>query len=201
MALRAFMAATVAALGITMSGGAVHAAACDPGKSGYDLTAEEAQAVYDCLKDSLLDGYKKKNKRWIPADRVETYRSWVPANTAPAAPGFHGERFLFTYVNETGADAYMKYEEDPVIPAGTLIAKESFSVTESGKARKGPLFFMEKVAAGTSPATNDWYYYAVAANGTPMAVNVMTACSQCHMENFGHQGGLGYPVEDVRVQN
>lgn len=201
MKFRAFLAGTVAALGLAMSGTGAHAASCDPGKSGYDLTADEAQAVYDCLKDSLLAGYKKKNKRWIPADRVENYRSWVPASTAPAAPGFHNERFLFTYVNQTGADAYLKYEEDPAIPAGTLIAKESFTVNDAGKAGKGPLFFMEKVEAGKSPETNDWYYYAVAANGTPMGVNVMTACNQCHMENFGHQGGLGYPIEDVRVSN
>ena len=106
-----------------------------------------------------------------------------------------------TYVNSTGADAYMEYAEDPTIPAGTLIAKESFSITGDGKVRKGPLFLMEKVAAGTSEETMDWYYMMVNQNGVPMAVNVMTACNTCHMENFGHQGALGYPVEDVRVTN
>ena len=106
-----------------------------------------------------------------------------------------------TRVNETGFGDYTKYAEDPTIPAGTLIAKESFSVTDDGTVRPGPLFFMEKVAAGISPETSDWYYYAVAPNGQPMAVNVIAACSDCHMGNFGHQGGMGYPVEDARLSN
>lgn len=201
--MKGFVFGALAAAGLTMAAmtGTAHAASCDPGKPGDELTTAEAQKVYDCLKPALLENYKKKNKRWIPADRVEDFRSWVPAATSPALPGFHGERFLFTYVNETGAEAYMKYEENPTIPAGTLIAKESFKVTGAGKARRGPLFFMEKVAAGTSPATNDWYYYAVAPNGSPMAINAMTACNSCHVENFGDTGGLGYPIEDVRVTN
>jgi cytochrome c553 len=40
----------------------------------------------------------------------------------------------------------------------------------------------------------------VAPNGSPQAVNVFTACSECHQENFGEQGGLGYPVEDARIK-
>jgi hypothetical protein len=32
-----------------------------------------------------------------------------------------------------------------------------------------------------------------------MAVNVMKACNECHMENYDYQGGLGYPDPEVRV--
>ena len=42
---------------------------------------------------------------------------------------------------------------------------------------------------------------AVAPNGAPMAVPVMTACNECHVQNFGHQGGLGYPVPEARIGN
>ncbi len=90
-------------------------------------------------------------------------------------------------------------EENVFIPAGTVIAKESFSVTAAGKVKPGPLFIMEKRVAGVSPETNDWYYMAVAPSGTPMAVNVMKACNECHMGNFGDQGNLGYPDPEVRV--
>jgi len=194
--------ALLAAVGLGVGLGTSPAAAsCDTGKSVDDMSYQDAQAAYDCLKDDLLAGYQKKNKRWIPAAYVQDYRSWAPANTLPANPGFHGGRFLLTFVNPTGAEAYMRYAEDPDIPAGTVIAKESFRVTESGKVQKGPLFLMEKVAAGTSPETMDWYYMAVAPNGAPMAVNVMSACNTCHIDNFGHQGGLGYPVEEVRLTN
>jgi len=122
--------------------------------------------------------------------------------TAPGrwrAPGFHDNRFLITWVNSVGAAEYMRYAEDPAIPAGTWIAKESFSVTDGGAVRPGPLFLMQKVAAGTSPETDDWYYMAVAANGSPMAVDVMSACSDCHQGAYGFQGGLGYPIEEARV--
>lgn len=188
------------AAGLAMAGGTSHAASCDPGKSADDMTADEAQKVYDCISDKLHAGYKKGKKGWIPAEVVNGYRNWTLASSAPAAPGFHGNRFLVTYVNEKGAAEYLKYAEDPVIPAGTWIAKESFSVTDKGKVRRGPLFLMQKVEAGKSPKTNDWYYMAVAPNGKAMAVNVFKACSECHMENFGHQGGLGYPVEEARVK-
>lgn len=186
-------------LSTALSGAAL--AACDPGKAGEDLTADEAEAVYDCIAADLQAGYAKGPKRWIPADYVKNYRSWTRVSAFPAAPGFHGGRFLVTWVNEVGAAEYLKYAENPNIPAGTLIAKESFAVDDNGKVQKGPLFLMEKVAAGKSPQTNDWYYMMVSPGGAPMAVNVMTACNECHMENYGHQGGLGYPVEDARISN
>jgi hypothetical protein len=135
-------------------------------------------------------------RAWRPGNR-----NWTPANTLPANPGFHGGRFLLTWVNAAGATDYLKYADQNVqIPAGTVIAKESFAVTGAGKVQKGPLFIMEKVAAGVSPETDDWYYMMVAPNGAPQAVPVMTACNECHQGNFGHQGGLGYPAEEVRVR-
>jgi len=190
----------VTAVGFLSTASAAQAA-CDQGKSGDDLIFEEAQVIYDCIADDLHAGYMKGDKRWIPAEFVADYRNWTPANTLPANPGFHGGRFLLTWINEVGAADYLKFaEEDAVnIPAGTVIAKESFSVTVAGKVKKGPLFIMQKVDAGVSPETNDWYYMAVAPNGTPMAVNVMKACNECHMENYGFQGGLGHPDPEVRV--
>ncbi len=182
------------------SGTSAQAASCDVGKPGYELTPDEAQGVYDCIKESLVAGYQKGNKRWVPKSIVDDYRSWVLASKYPAAPGFHGGRFLMTYVNPTGADSYMEYkEEDVVVPSGTILAKESFNINDEGKVRKGPLFIMQKVEKGKSPKTDDWYYMMVAPNGTPMAVNVFKACSECHMENFGTQGGYGYPVPEARV--
>ncbi|WP_150523172.1 cytochrome P460 family protein [Roseibium sediminis] len=180
--------------------GTAHAA-CTAPKAGDELTGAEAQAVYDCLKDSLHAGYQKGKKRWVDAAFVRDYNTWTRASAFPAAPGFHGGRFLVTYVNDIGAEEYLKYKDEDVhIPAGTKIAKESFSINGKGKVTKGPLFLMEKVEKGKSPKTDDWYYTMVSANGAPQAVNVYTACSECHQENYGQQGGLGYPAEDARIQ-
>ncbi|MGY9055479.1 MAG: hypothetical protein ACKVGZ_07730 [Alphaproteobacteria bacterium] len=104
-----------------------------------------------------------------------------------------------TWVNDTGALEYMKYNEDPKTPVVTVLVKESFSVNGKGKAKAGPLFIMEKAAAGKSPETNDWYYMMVAPNGTPMGINVIPACNDCHVGGFSHQGSLGYPVEEARI--
>ena len=175
------------------------AASCDPGKAGDELSFEEAQQVYECIAEDLHAGYAKGAKRWVPAEPVAAFPGWTAAGTAPANPAMHGDRFLFTYVNDIGKDEYLKYAENPVMPVGSMMAKVSFSVTGKGKVRKGPLFLMEKVAAGTSPKTDDWFYYMVAPNGRPQAVNVFAACADCHQENFGDTGGMGYPVEEVRL--
>lgn len=170
---------------------------CSVDKAGYDLTPQEAHEVYRCLGDQLYIGYNTGDKRWVDAGTVKNYRYWTPASNWPAAPGFHSDRFLYTYVNKAGADTYTDYPEGVRMPTGTILAKESFSVDDDGKAKPGPLFIMEKVAEGKSPKTNDWYYTAVAANGTPMGVNVFTACNECH-SGFAETDFLGYPVEEVR---
>ena len=191
-------AAAAFAVGTMMTGGAAHAASCNVDKAGGDLSFEEAKGVYDCLSEKMNKGYQKGGKRWIPAEYVADYRSWGAASTGPAAPGTHGGRFLMAYVNDIGFEQYTKYAEDVVMPTGTVIAKESFTVSKKGKAKAGPLFIMEKVAPGTSPETGDWYYMMVSAKGKPQAVNVVSACHDCH-SGFDYQGFMGYPVEEVRL--
>ena len=177
-----------------------HAADCNAGKSGFDLGAGEAQDVYECLAGDMKAGYERGDERWIPEEFVTDYRDWTRASAFPAAPGFHGGRFLTTWVNETGAEEYLKYESPRgPMPAGTVIAKESFSVGEDGNATPGPLFIMQKVAEGTSPETDNWYYMMVSPQGTPVAVDVVSACSACHQGNFGASDGMGYPVESARI--
>ncbi len=197
-------AATAAAFtlaALTLDAGAAHAA-CEAGKPRAEMTYEDAQALYDCIEAELHAGYMDGPKRWIPEEFVADYRGWTPVSRLPADPGFHGERYLLTFVNETGAAEYLEFaEERGPMPEGTVIAKESFAVSEAGVASPGPLFIMQKVAPGTSPATNDWYYMMVGANGRPQAVPVETACSQCHNDLFGMRDGLGYPVEAVRAGN
>lgn len=197
--------AVTAACVMALVSTSAQAADCNPSKTlADDMTAEQAQAVYDCLKGDLFKGYNKNagKKFYKQATYAKNYKKWTKAAKHPAAPGFHGSRFLMTWVNSVGAAEYLKYKDENVnIPAGTVIAKESFKISKKGKVQKGPLFFMEKVAKGKSPKTMDWYYSGVAPNGKAMKINPVKACSKCHMENFADQGGLGYPIEEARIGN
>lgn len=175
---------------------------CTAGKAGAELSLEEAASVYDCLAEAMFQGYQQGDKHWIPEEFVAEYRDWQPTGTGPAAPGPHGDRFLLTWVNDVGFEAYTEFAtEDAQMPAGTIIAKESFEVGEDGAAKAGPLFLMQKVGEGLSPETEGWWYMMVAPNGEPQAVEVMSACNECHSAFGPGQDFLGYPVEEVRVSN
>jgi hypothetical protein len=184
---------------VLIAGGAQ--AACDVDKPGSELTLMEAAQVYHCLEKELHAGYVQGDKRWIPSEFVAGYRGWKAASDFPAAPGFHGERYLVTFVNPVGEAEYMQFKEENVtMPAGSVLAKESFTVNGDGKVSKGPLFLMQKVATGTSPETGDWFYMAVTPDGMPMTMDVVSACSDCHQGNFGQRDGLGYPLEEARAK-
>ena len=190
---------TAIAIGASFAAAPALAAACKTDVPVDDMTYEDAGKLYDCLQGKMADGYIKGPKRWIPKKYVEDYRTWTPASTLPANPGVHGERYLMTWVSPEGADEYMKFADEGVkIPAGTIIAKESFTVNKKGVAKAGPLFIMEKVAAGKSPKTNDWYYMMVSPKGVPQGVNVYKACQECHA-NYLESDQVAYPEEEVRA--
>lgn len=198
--MHSFLRSIAAAGGLIFVATAANAA-CDPEKPGAELSMEEANELYQCIEEMLYKGYNSGDSRWIPKEYVSDYRDWVKVSSAPAAPGFHSGRFLVTWVNEAGAEEYMKYlDERGPMPEGTLIAKESFGVDDAGKLSPGPLFLMEKVEEGKSPRTNDWYYMMMGPGGQPVAVDVYTACAACHNDNFGQRDGMGYPVEEARVR-
>lgn len=85
------------------------------------------------------------------------YASYVKMNTTPVASETHGGRLVDTYVNAVGAAAYL--DPDAAIPVGTVIVKTSMEVRAgqvTGEA--GPIFVMEKRAAGFDPDHGDWAY-------------------------------------------
>ncbi|MEL6782854.1 MAG: cytochrome P460 family protein [Pseudomonadota bacterium] len=188
--MKTLITAAIASLAFT----SVAHAACETTVAKDDLTTEQVTALYDCIKDELRAGYAKEG-----LENTREYQSWKAAATAPAAPGFHGKRFLMTYVNEIGHAEYVKYtEERGPMPVGAVLAKESFNVSKKGKVKKGPLFFMTKVAAGGEAAEfGNWVYSAVRTNGKVMKIK-QAFCHNCH-GNYEEQDAMGYPVEDVRL--
>lgn len=169
-------------------------AACSTTTAKDDLEDQEIQALYECIQSQMREGYAKGDNAWAKDYHI----NWKAASTQPAAPGFHGGRFLMTFVNDTGHAEYIKFEEERgPMPVGSLIAKESFNVSKKGEVKVGPLFFMEKVAAGTADEFGNWVYSAVTPGGKAMGIK-QSFCHDCH-NNYAEQDALGYPVEDYRV--
>ena len=161
-----------------------------------DLENPAIAALYDCIKDKMAAGYAKAG------DEIgTTYRSWTVTSTQPAVAGPHGTRALQTFANDIAAPQYLKFaEEGVVMPVGSILAKESFSVHKKKKiGRVGPLFIMTKVEAGSVPDTDDWVYAGLQPNGKPMKFK-QAFCHDCHV-SWEDQDNLAYPLEEVRLGN
>ena len=190
--MKKIIAATALLAGLFVSSAAF--AECTTDVKKDDLTSEQVQGLYDCIKEELRAGYASKD-----GEHTKEYQGWKAASTLPAVAGVHGKRFLMTFVNETGFAEYVKFsDERGAMPVGTIIAKESFNVSKKGKVKKGPLFFMTKVAAGgDADEFGNWVYTAYQPKGKVMKVK-QKFCHDCH-KAFDTQDSLGYPGEDYRV--
>lgn len=171
-----------------------YAAECTIDKKPADLSLDEINTHYECVREQLVDGYQKGDNEFAKA-----YTDWKAGATGPAKPGFHSNRYLMTYVNDIGHADYVAYATSDVdLPVGSVLAKESYKIRSKGKIKAGPLFFMEKVGKDKAPAAGGWFYSAVKANGKPMKVS-QKFCHNCH-QGWAAQDALGYPAPDVRIK-
>ncbi len=174
------------------------AAKCTSDVKKDDLTNEQVVGLYDCIEEKLRKGYVKKE-----GPNTKEYQSWKNTSTQPAATGSHGNRFLMTFVNETGYAEYVKFSEERAknaMPVGSILAKESFNLSKKGKVKKGPLFFMTKVAAGgDADKFGSWVYTAFSPKGKQMKIK-QGFCHGCH-KGFEDQDSMGYPDEEFRVSS
>ncbi len=152
------------------------------------LSPAEAEATYADLRPILAQGYGRTGD---PA--ISSYQSWTRYNTAPYASMTHGRRYVSNYANVT-AQAYGKYEDAGRLPVGSVLAKDSFVVTEDGEVRPGPLFVMEKMASGFNYVTGDWRYSMITAEGDlagktgGFGAQRVEFCIACHLarEAYDH---------------
>lgn len=162
-------------------------------ESSFDLDEAEILALYECLDERMVTGYA------AGGDPVGSeFRNWTVTSTRPAVAGPHGERLLQTFANDIAAPQYLEFAEDIVMPVGSILAKESITLsTQRQAARVGPLFIMTKLEAGASPETGDWLYAGLQPNGNVMGVK-QSFCHDCHVA-YDYQDMLAYPLEEVRV--
>lgn len=161
----------------------------------FDLEEAGVVALYDCLKDAMAEGYAKAG-----SEVGSVYREWTVTSTRPAVAGPHGNRLLQTFANDIAAEQYLKFEEEGVVmPAGSVLAKESIKINKKQVGKIGPLFIMTKLEAGGAPDYGDWLYEGVQPNGKVMKVK-QSFCHDCHA-GWEAQDALAYPLEEVRVSN
>ncbi len=148
-----------------------------------ELSDADAEDIYRRLTAPLHKGYGLSNH---PVARA--YQSWSRYNTAPYRSETHGERFVNNYANGTGRayGAYGAFEDAGALPAGSIVAKDSFAVTAAGDVFAGPLFIMEKMAPGFNAASRDWRYAMIMPDGSVFGVTKgpdshrVEFCIACH---------------------
>ena len=163
-----------------------------------DLSQDEANRIYDTLKQALADGYAPAKMKLI-----ENYQDWKRYNSAPYLSATHGQRFVNSYANDLGGN-YGRLKPGETYPAGTVFAKDTITVTDEGKNFPGAMFVMEKLPAGKSPDTADWRYVMVIPDGSIFGDTVgdepelVEYCHACH-EAKADDDYVFYVPEEYRV--
>lgn len=191
-----FFAAATLVAGLMMGQAAVAADCPVSVEDPFELDEAAIAEIYACIKDDLAAGYAKEG------DAVATaYRGWTVTGTRPAVAGAHGNRLLLTFANEVAAERYMAFaEETEAMPAGSVLAKESITISAKKKAAvPGPLFIMTKGEPGSAPETGDWVYGGLQPDGKPMKFK-QSFCHDCHV-SWEARDMLAYPLEEVRISN
>jgi hypothetical protein len=109
------------------------------------LDATEAERLYRIVLPSLLAGYASSDN-----EHARAYPQWKRENSMPYLSTTHGNHYLSNYTNELARE-YSKAASAAVMPRGAVIAKDSFSTTNSGALVLGPLLLMDKDAARFQP--------------------------------------------------
>jgi hypothetical protein len=196
---------------------------CGPAEA-VDVTDDELQAIYECLRDYMRSAYDDSLQspadfaKWGGLRALQTayadsnlpeasdFPDWKNFATAPYPSATHGNRFVVNHVNEVGADAYGRYEEIGEMPVGGIVAKPSFSIAPDGEAQLGPLFLMEKMDEGFYEPSDDWKYTMVMPDGTVAGetqgrnAGQVEFCIGCHMAADETQDSLLFLPEQLRVR-
>ena len=145
-----------------------------------DLNQQEAEDIYQRLLGGMVAGYGQSDFR-----EAAEYTGWQRFNSAPYISQGHGNRFLNNYGNKI-SEGYLELQEDGLMPPGSILAKDSFTVMKSGEVFPGALFLMEKMQEGTRPEHGDWRYVMIMPDGSLLGDSFgenpksMDFCHECH---------------------
>lgn len=192
-----FLAGLVAhGAGAQSSGEDAHLAIENPA----ELSKEEALRIYESLQRRMERGYAAAQ-----LDQLLNYQAWPLFNDAPYISATHGQRYVNSYANRM-AHNYGTLAEGEKLPMGSVLAKDSVTVTDEGNVHPGALFVMEKLAEGANPDTADWRYIMVMPDGSLFGDTMgaraaaVAYCHDCH-EAVADRDYTFFVPEDYAVGN
>ena len=162
-----------------------------------DLDADDASAIYREIAGRMADGYAQSDY-----EDAQNYQKWTKQNSAPYLSPGHGNRFLNNYGNAI-SKGYLALDIDEKMPVGSVLAKDSFTVTEEKEIFAGALFLMEKLEEGKSPVTGDWRYVMILPDGSLIGDTLgndpdsMTFCHDCHEQAAETDFLFGIPAKFI----
>lgn len=145
-----------------------------------DASAATAEKFYQSLLPDMRERYARSDE---PSAQV--YQDWQRFNSAPYRSQTHGERFVNNYGNSLASD-YDLARQGRAMPAGAILAKDAFAITEDGAVYAQSLFLMEKLEEGRSPDTADWRYVMITPSGESYGDTLgenpekVVFCHDCH---------------------
>jgi len=163
------------------------------------LNQAEALSVYENVREQMAKGYGSSGDA-----AAKAFTGWRRFNTAPYVSATHGNRYVNNYGNAK-AKGYHRLKKGEKMPAGSILAKDSFAVTQDNGLYAGALFVMEKLEAGTSPATGDWRYQMIMPDGSFLGdsqgagADKVDFCHGCH-KAVKNKDYLFYIPKDYRRQ-
>ena len=122
-----------------------------------NLAPGQAQRISDIALNALTVGYARSGD-----PHAGEYSGWRRYNSVPYLSSTHGNHYINNYANEIAR----AYGSGRRMPVGSVIAKDSFSVTGTGGVLLGPLFLMEKMPQGFNYVSGDWKYSLIQPDGT-----------------------------------
>ena len=185
------------------------AAAAEPGDAQQlhpaiarpaDISPERAEEIYQAIRVRLRDQYARSGDPLFLA-----YQGWKRFTRLPYRAGSHGERFVHHYANEK-AKKYRNYEKAGPLPAGSIVIKDSFTVTERGQVMHGPLFMMEKMPEGFRSAAGTWRFMMLRGDGSIVGLTGGTNtksvkfCAECHAKAGAKQDFLYFMPDEARLK-
>lgn len=174
----------------------LHPAIADPA----NITPARAEEIYQAIRDRVRDNYARSGDPLF----LE-YQTWKRFTRLPYRSPNHGERFVNHYVNETGA-RYGEYEQAGSLPVGTIVIKDSFTVTGHGEVQTGPLFMMEKMPEGFVSGAGTWRFMMLRPDGSSTGMTGgknarnVAFCAECHAKAGPEQDFLYFMPDEARLK-